>query len=67
MDDEVSKVQARAYSTEVEAEDEPTRVDVISDTTMNSEMLMEVMNTCNQALKLTTTQKKLSEMIKKAL
>ena len=67
MDDEVSKVQARAYSTEVEAEDEPTRVDVISDTTMNSEMLKEVIMICNQALKMTTTQKKLSEMIKKAL
>ena len=63
-DDEVSKVQARACATEAE----PKRVDVILDTTMSSEMLKEVMMSCNQALKITTTdQKKLSEIIKKDL
>ena len=56
-----------AKDTELQTQDEPPRGNVIADSTMTSEMLIQAMVICKMAMKETLNQKRLCEIVKKGL
>ena len=60
-------VDKASQDTELQTQDEPPRGDVIADSTMTSEMLIQVLAICKMALEETSNQKRLCETVKNML